>query len=181
MKLKRAFFGLITGIGLLASSQVQSAVFVKYDGVDGESKDQNHDKWIDVLSVDWGVIRDEDAASGELRAPKPKPFRITKEIDKATPLLMEALVTPGTAPRNLVVEYTRDTSAGRVVYLKYELKNVLISSYQVSGSGQAEGVPTEDFSLNFEEIKVTYTPLDEAGQRVGEDVASTWNRTPEPQ
>ena len=23
-------------------------------GVDGESKDSNHDKWIDVLSIDWG-------------------------------------------------------------------------------------------------------------------------------
>ena len=47
------------------------AVFAKYDGVDGESvdaqtaelklgtdgsktKDANHDKWIDVLSIDWG-------------------------------------------------------------------------------------------------------------------------------
>ena len=30
------------------------AVFAKYDGVDGESADANHDKWIDVLSNDWG-------------------------------------------------------------------------------------------------------------------------------
>ena len=128
MKQKLALFGLIAGITLLASSQAQSAVFVKYDGIDGESQDANHDKWIDVLSVDWGITREEDPASGQLREPRPKPFRFTKEIDKATPLLMETLVAPGTAPRNLVVEYTRDTSAGRVVYLKYELKNVIIPS-----------------------------------------------------
>ena len=30
------------------------AVFAKYDGVDGEAKDSNHDKWIDVLAIDWG-------------------------------------------------------------------------------------------------------------------------------
>ena len=29
------------------------AAFVKYDGVDGESSDVNHDKWIDVLSLKW--------------------------------------------------------------------------------------------------------------------------------
>lgn len=58
---------------------------------------------------------------------------------------------------------------------RYELKNVMVTSYQTSGSamsgeahkkwidilsvdqGTAKGdaVPTEDFSLNFEEIKVT--------------------------
>ena len=32
-------------------------------------------------------------------------------------------------------------------------------SYDVSGSGQAEDVPTETISANFEEIKVTYTEL----------------------
>ena len=29
------------------------AAFAKNDGFDGESKDENHDKWIDVLSVQW--------------------------------------------------------------------------------------------------------------------------------
>ena len=29
------------------------AAFVKFDGVDGEATDANHDKWIDVLSVRW--------------------------------------------------------------------------------------------------------------------------------
>lgn len=27
------------------------AAFVKYDGVDGESRDASHDRWIDVLSI----------------------------------------------------------------------------------------------------------------------------------
>ncbi len=36
------------------------AAFVKYDGIDGESKDANHDTWIDVLNVDWGVTRSDE-------------------------------------------------------------------------------------------------------------------------
>lgn len=171
MKIKNTLFGLIMGVSLLASSQVQSAMFAKYDGIDGESADSNHDKWIDVLSIDWGVAREEDPASGELAAPKPKPFRIKKRIDKSSPLLMmETVVGPSPETgRNLVIEITRVSGD---VYLRYELKNVLVTSYQVSGSGQAEDVPSEDFSLNFEEIKVTYIP------QVGDEVVSTWRRAP---
>lgn len=180
MRIKNTFIGIITGASLLTSSNLEAAVFAKYDGVDGESADANHDKWIDVLSIDWGIIRDVDPASGQLMAPKPRPFRITKEIDKATPLLMGALTTGGTAP-NVVVEFTHMSSAGPVVYLKYELKNVLISSWNASHNEGETSVPSEDFSLNFEEIKVTYTPRDGTGAQIGEPVVSTWSTRPEPQ
>ena len=33
------------------------AVFAKYDGVDGEARDKNHKKWIDVLSIGSPVSR----------------------------------------------------------------------------------------------------------------------------
>ncbi len=33
------------------------AVFAKFEGVDGESKDDHHGRWIDVLNVDWGMQR----------------------------------------------------------------------------------------------------------------------------
>ena len=65
------------------------------------------------------------------------------------------------------------TDAGRVTYYRYELTNVMVTSYNVSGSGQAEDVPVEDFSLNFEEIKVTYTENDNAGKKKG-NVEYSW-------
>ena len=43
------------------------AVFAKYDGIDGESKDQNHDKWIDVLNLDWGIHKPGGGATGQSR------------------------------------------------------------------------------------------------------------------
>ena len=45
--------------------------------------------------------------------------------------------------------------------------------YNISGSGQSEDVPMEDFSLNFEEIKVTYTEADAAGKKKG-SVEYSW-------
>ncbi len=43
------------------------AAFAKYDGIDGESQDANHDKWIDVLSLDWGAHRSGGGATGQSR------------------------------------------------------------------------------------------------------------------
>jgi hypothetical protein len=60
------------------------------------------------------------------------------------------------------------TKEGRQSYYKYELKNVLVTSYSVSGAAQSEDVPSEDFSLNFEEIKVGYqgTAASSSGKRI---------------
>ena len=49
--------GITLGVILLTGFTVtdaSAAVFVKYDGIDGEATDANHDKWIDVLSLNWG-------------------------------------------------------------------------------------------------------------------------------
>ena len=48
-----------------------------------------------------------------------------------------------------------------------------MTSYNISGSGQSEDVPAEDFALNFEEIKVTYTECDEKGKSKG-NIEYTW-------
>jgi type VI protein secretion system component Hcp len=50
---------------------------------------------------------------------------------------------------------------------------VLVTSYSIGGSGQAEDVPTEEFSINFEEIKVTYTECDNTGKKKG-NVEYSW-------
>ena len=39
-------------LGLTMLEGKQGAALVKYGGIDGEPLDANHDKWIDVLSID---------------------------------------------------------------------------------------------------------------------------------
>ena len=43
------------------------AAFAKYDGIDGEAIDANHDKWIDILSIDWGAHKPGGGATGQSR------------------------------------------------------------------------------------------------------------------
>ena len=46
---------LVIGIALVGATS--GAVFLKIDGIDGESLDQNHQGWIDVDGFNLGVTR----------------------------------------------------------------------------------------------------------------------------
>ncbi len=154
-----------------------AAVFAKYDGIDGESNDDDHGKWIDVLSIDWGANKPgTPAASGQSRrrgAAVAEDMTIAYEYEKASPKLLEALTTGKVIPR-LEIEVTATYGGTRATYLKYELKNVQVTSYSVHASGDDEaGPPTVVVANNFEEIKVTYTEYDDDGRAKG-NVETEW-------
>jgi type VI secretion system secreted protein Hcp len=141
-------------------------IFAKYDGVDGESQDANHDKWIDVLAMSWAIDRDTGPATGQSRrrgAAIIDDLVLTYEYDKSTPKLVEKLLKGEVIPK-LEIEFTATYGGARETYLKYELKNVLLTGYGFNSTG---GIPTVAIGNNFEEIKVTYTEYDEEGNSKG--------------
>ena len=146
------------------------AVFAKYDGVDGESNDSNHDKWIDVLSIDWGIHKPGGGMTGQSRrrgAAVVEDITLTIEYEKASPKLQEKCLKGEIIPK-LEIEQTATYGGARATYLRYELKNVMITSYQFNASGNDEaGPPTVVVGNNFEEIKVTYTEMDDEGSGKG--------------
>jgi type VI secretion system secreted protein Hcp len=178
MKLKSLLFSLIAGLGLTAGTHAHAAAYIKFDGVDGESTDARHKNWSDLQSVSFGIkVETTTGAGGSTRRAVAGEVQCVKVLDKSSPLLMRAL-TLGEIIPILTIEFTRSTAAGDEPYLKYELENILISSYSISpgggGSGEGEQAPTETLSLNYEKITVTYTERDEAGQVKG-TVAYTWS------
>jgi type VI secretion system secreted protein Hcp len=100
-------------------------------------------------------------------------FVMVKEIDKSSPKLFESMTQGKKIPQVIIQVTASFTDAGRVPYLQYELKNVLITSYTVGGSGQSEGFPVDTFTLNFEEIKYSYTQYSQTGKSEG-TVEATW-------
>ena len=145
------------------------AVFAKYDGFDGESKDDNHEKWIDVLSIDWGAHKPGGGSTGQSRrrgAAIVEDITLTIEYEKASPKIQEKCLKGEVIPK-LEIEQTATYGGARATYLKYELKNVMITSYQVNASWNDEVSPTIVVGNNFEEIKVTYTEFDDEGSSAG--------------
>jgi type VI secretion system secreted protein Hcp len=144
-----------------AAGSAQAAVFAKYDGIDGESKDANHDKWIDILAIDWGSHKPGGGATGQSRRRgdvKLEDITVTKELDKATPKLHLYCVEGRNAPVVRFDEYTKNEE-GTDGYYIIRLVNVRVSSYSVSGAASGEPLPTETISLNFEKITYKFVPL----------------------
>ena len=152
------------------------AAYIKFDGVDGEAKDKDHKSWSDLASFSQAIHQPGGSATGPTRRRGDvilDDITATKELDKASPKIAEA-VCKGTVFPKVEIDITASTTdAGRVTYYRYELKNVMVTSYDVSGSGQAEDVPMETMALNFEELKVTYTECDSKGKKKG-NVEYSW-------
>ncbi len=152
--------------------------FMKLGDIKGEATEANHRQWSNLEALSVGITRQSitnlaGGVSTQFRAD----IALGKNLDKSSPKLMELVATGQSVPV-LELHLTRQLSDGsQVVYLQYELKNVLISSYSIGGSGPSSSVPAEQLSLNFEEIKVTYNVIDAAG-RVQEAVTSTIRSTP---
>ncbi|MEX2599323.1 MAG: type VI secretion system tube protein TssD [Dehalococcoidia bacterium] len=144
--------------------------YLKIDGIDGESRDSGHEGEIDVFSWSWGASHSGATHTGGGGAGKAnfQDITVTKHVDKATPKLMEAIATGKHIPE--VVLTVRDTDGdGRAdAYLVITMKNVLVSSVSTGGEGDRE-VPSETLSLNYEEIKVTYSEAD------GSTTEFSWN------
>ena len=146
------------------------AGYLKFDGIEGESVDKDHKGWINILSFSQGIHQPGGGSTGTARRRGDvilDDIAVAKLLDKSSPKIAESVCLGKVFPK-VEIELTASyTDAGRVTYYRYELKNVLVTSYSVSGAAQSEDVPSEDFSLNFEEIKVTYTENDNKGKKKG--------------
>lgn len=146
------------------------AIFAKYEGIDGESKDSNHDRWIDVRSVDWAAETDSAGPTGPSRRrgrTVVEDVVIGLDFEQAAVKLQEASVKGRVIPK-LEIEFTATYGGARATYLKYELTNVLVASYEFSASGDdAAGPPIVIVGNDFEKIKVTYTLFADDGSPQG--------------
>ena len=163
-------------VGTMIVPRTWAAAYIKFDGVDGEAQDKDHKGWSDLATFSQGITQPGGGGTGPTRRRGDvvlDDIVVVKELDKASPKLAEAICKGKVFPKVEIHVTASYTDAGRVTYYSYELKNVQITSYAISGSGQSEDVPTEQMSLNFEEIKVTYTETDSKGNSKG-NVEYSW-------
>jgi type VI secretion system secreted protein Hcp len=133
-------------------------MFLKLDGVKGESSDDKHKGEIDVLSWSWGLSQSGTThmggggGSGKVNV---QDISITKYIDKASPTLMQACCSGKHFKDALLT--VRKAGEKPLEYLKLTLTEVLVSSVSTGGSGGEDRL-TESVSFNFAKIKSEYTP-----------------------
>ncbi len=151
------------------------AAYIKFEGVDGEAQDKDHKSWSDLVSFSQAIHKPGTGTGSTRRRGDVvlEDIVLVKELDKSSPKLAEAVCKGKVFPKVEIDVTASYTDSGRVTYYKYELKNCQVVSYDLSGSGQAEDVPMDTLSINFEEIKVTYTENDATGKKKG-NIEYTW-------
>jgi len=136
--------------------------FLKLDGIDGEVSAAGYEKWIEVFSFSWGASNAIGSATGGAGSGKAsfQDLHFTTGTSTASPLLFMKCATGEHIPRGLL--YMRKAggdasgSQGGGVFLKYELEDILVSSFQQAGAEQGDDRPAEDVSLNFAKIDFLY-------------------------
>jgi len=150
--------------------------FIKIDGIPGESTDDKHKDWIEVLSYSFGVSQMASAtasSSGGASAERAnfQDFSIVKTLDKASPKLTLACAS-GQHIKEITVELCR-AGGDKVAYMEYKMNEVIISSVSVGGGGGGE--PTESLTFNFGKIQWTYTQQKRADGTAGGKVSAGWD------
>lgn len=156
---------------ITSTDSTVSDMFLQITGIDGESEDSAHAAWIDVLSFSMGMSQTRGGSLGSGQTIM-EDIVLVKQVDKATPKLMEKCAKGEIIP-SVILEVCYAGGDNKLTFYKYELKNVIVSSFYSNGSTN-DYVPTETVTLNFEWIKVTYTETDSAGKSKG-NIEFTWN------
>lgn len=131
-------------------------LFLKMDGVPGESKDLKHKGEIDLESFSWGETNQATAAAGGgggAGKVSMQDFHFVTRVNKASPVLLLSCAS-GKHIKEAILT-VRKAGKDQQDYLVFKFKDVLVSSYQIGGA-EAGGVPTEQVSFNFSRIDFEY-------------------------
>jgi type VI secretion system secreted protein Hcp len=121
--------------------------FLKIDGVPGESTDDKHKDWIEVLSFNHGMSQPSSATAssaggGTTERVNISDFSITKHLDKASPKLYELCAT-GKHIANVTLELCR-AGGDKVKYMEVKMEQAIISSVAPGGSSEgSDNLPSE--------------------------------------
>jgi type VI secretion system Hcp family effector len=181
--------------------EMYSSAYLKFEGIDGEVQSEGHEGWSEIVSFEQAIFQLDSGSMGTARRRGEvyyEDIKVVKQLDKASIKLAEAISTGKLFPKvEIHLTGPTETSSCQGIFYIYELKNVMITSYKLSGSNplayalitpspditmpssgpfivQAVDAPLEEMSLKFEEIKVTYTECDSSGMAKG-SVEYSWN------
>jgi type VI secretion system secreted protein Hcp len=152
--------------------------FLRIDGVEGESTDAKHKGWIDVQSWSWGETQTGAHGTGGGGAAAGKvvmqDLHVLSHVSKASPQLFLACASGQHIKEAKLIG--RKAGKGQQDFLTWTFSDVLVSSYQTSGSQGGDALPVDQLSLNFAKVKVEYK-AQKADGSLDAAVSAGWDLT----
>ncbi|WP_295996193.1 type VI secretion system tube protein Hcp [Rugamonas sp.] len=152
-------------------------VYLRIDGIQGESADDAHSGWIECTSLHFGVSQPKSATAstgGGHTAERANLTDIlfTKLADLSTPLLLQSCASGKTIPKATFEFMRADANGTRIKYFDIELENVLIGL--VSPGVKPGTILAENVSLKFSKIRWKYSQQKISGGSGG-NTAGGWD------
>lgn len=157
----------LPAIGLGAGA----AYFLQIDDITGESTDEEHKGWIELLSYSWGAASASAAPTGAGAAAARSTFsalNFMTPLSAASPSLFLATMD-GRHIASAVLEGVRSGET-RAVFLRLSMSDVVVTSYQTSASQE---VPADSASLTFAQVTYSYWQQKEDGS-MGSETKVSW-------
>ena len=148
-------------------------IFLKINGIDGESQDSSHKNEIEVLAWDWSIEQQSTMHAGSGGgAGKATVSDLSFEhfIDRASPNLMKYCLTGKHI--NEAVLVVRKAGGNPLEYLKLTMSDVIVTRVKPSGSKLDAEKSRETVSLSFAKVKQEYVVQNAQGGSGGAVTAS---------
>ena len=145
-------------------------MFLKIDGIEGESLDAKHKGEIEIESFSWGASSPgTTGGGGGTGRVTMEDFSFTTPVTRASPKLFQACVDRRRIRTALLT--VRRSGGQQQDFLKVTMSDVQISDWnQMSGAE----LPTDQVSMSFGKVEIAYT-----GQRPdgtpGDTVTAGWD------
>jgi len=148
------------------------AAYIKFgSSIKGNSVDDKHKDWCDVLSWSWGCSNDSGGAFGSARTEgrsSTQDVAIVKLVDNASRDLMKACQSGGAIDEvnfEACKQFKTANGQGEInSYYTLKLKDCVITSISPSGSGDDSG-GHEQVTLRAREIEYDHIPTKPDGTR----------------
>lgn len=131
-------------------------IFLKIEGIDGESKDSAHTDEIDVLAWSWGMSQSGTfhvGGGGGAGKANFQDLSFTHYHDKASPNLKLYCANGKHIPEAKLT--VRKAGENPLEYIIITMKKCMITSVSSGGSGGEDRL-TENATINFAEVKEEY-------------------------
>lgn len=147
-------------------------MFIKIEGIKGESKDDKHKDQIDVLAWSWGMSQSgtfHTGGGGGAGKVNVQDLSLTKWVDVSSPVLMLSC-SNGEHIKKAEL-FVRKAGKDPLEYIVITMEKVMVTSLSTGGSGGEDRL-TENVTLNFAKASFKYVQQSDTG---GQDAAKTYN------
>ena len=153
-----------------------SEIFLKLDGIEGESKKSGAEDWIEIASFSNGASNPSSVSSGTGSGAGKvdlSSLSLHKQVDKASPkLFLNCCNGTHIANGQMIV---RESTGGETTqtFYQYDMKEVFIDNI-TWGAVSNGGKPSETLSLSCKSLQITYTPQSTDGS-LGSKIVAGWD------